>query len=928
MAGTKKSTKRLKQKVSRSVARAGGAASKGGVGVGGGGGVGKRRAKVSSGDVAKFLKQQRAAGATGAGRPKFVKKGGKGGKKGRSADDGNEKTNGGKGKGDDDADEEANPSDRTRLFEDMDADAFVDGGFMELAGVDDESDDSEDGGDDDEGDLDGDSDSDASQEESDDDSIDGQGARNAIEGEPRSLGSGSMHKMQLENLKKSDPEFYQYLEKQDDGLLAFDADDDDDDGDEDEKDQDNSGDEDDADMGVKATIISAEMVERWCEIAGSDKPTLGSAKNLLRAYRAACHHGDGGGEDGASAPDDSGAPVQLSGADTYNRVVTFCLKNMGGLLLRLLGEKPPDLATTKKSQGKDASKADGRASKKWRGMEPLFRTFTGNSLHLLLTMTDPTLIAFTLKSLRLSMKILVPFPSLSRKFLKAVLAVFGDSASEEPRSKFEAYLFLKQMAIDLADSCFERTLNGMYRTFASSAKFVNHASLPRVAFMAGCIADCFGVDQIKAYPIAFQHIRQMAIMLKSALTAKSAETVQTVYSWQFLNCADVWIRVLSAHAAEEDAPLRPLVYPLVQILVGVIKLVPSSRYTPLRLRCVKMLISFSKTTDVYVPISPLLLSVLSMSELKSPPTGGAGRHTDWLYTIRLPKSLLRTSTFHEQTVMEVVDLLTMHTAQYACHISFPELAYTTVVALKHFASASPVERFRKQVRALVAALEQNSAWVMQRRSNVDFAPKDLEDVDAFQKDCEKTNKSPLAKFAKEKVESRKRREAAARTQNESFTLKNNEANGKASRDPANDEESDSDSEDDDDSDDSRGGGRRSAAKEKHSQEDPAAKRKMVAMMRTGAGEETSFGDVDTEDVVGDLVLSDDDDDDENTDGNNDEAAFDFEGHITGGRLNQPRPRGKSAKRKASATGGTKKAARGGVDGRQNGSVRKKGKKGK
>ena len=73
MAGTKKSTKRLKQKVSRSVARAGGAASKGGVGVGGGGGVGKRRAKVSSGDVANFLKHQRAAGATGAGRPKFVK---------------------------------------------------------------------------------------------------------------------------------------------------------------------------------------------------------------------------------------------------------------------------------------------------------------------------------------------------------------------------------------------------------------------------------------------------------------------------------------------------------------------------------------------------------------------------------------------------------------------------------------------------------------------------------------------------------------------------------------------------------------------------------------------------------------------------------------------------------------------------------------
>ena len=506
-------------------------------------------------------------------------------------------------------------------------------------------------------------------------------------------------------------------------------------------------------------------------------------------------------------------------------------------------------------------------------------------------MTDPALIAFTLKSLRPGMRILVPFPSLSRKFLKAVLAVFGDGASEEPRCKFEAYLFLKQMAIDLADSCFERTLNGMYRSYAGGAKFINHASLPRVAFMAGCIADVFGVDQIRAYPIAFQHVRQMAIMLKSALTAKSAETVQTVYSWQFINCADVWIRVLSAHAAEEDAPLRPLVYPLIQILVGVVKLVPTSRYTPLRLRCVRMLVSFSRATGVYVPIAPLLLSVLSMAELKSPPTGGAGRHTDWLYTIRLPKSLLRTSTFHEQTVTEVVDLMSMHTAQYACHISFPELAYTTIVALKHFASASPVERFRKQVRALVAALEQNTTWVMQRRSNVDFAPKDLEQVSAFEAEGEKTNKSPLQKFAREKLESRKRREAAARSQNEALTLRkdNGGGNGRAPRAGGGDgDDGDSDSGSDSGDDEGGGGGRGAAVEEKAAPADPAAMRRVAAMMRTGAGDVTAFGDVDTEDVVGDLVLSDDEEDDAD--------QVDFGEHIAS-RGGGARPEAKKAKRR-------------------------------
>ena len=933
----KKSTTRLKHKAAKAKSRDAGVVK----------GVGKKskKGKVSNQELAKFLREQRVGGR-GSGRPKYVKK----------KRDGDRKTSGGGGGGGggapvaDDDDEHANGNARNgdadgvqRRFEDMDADEFLANGSF-LAGDDADDDSLEDSG------MSGDEEEDESGDESEDDFDDDEGASEDDKGaseddedvsdddiaadnakkekkkkekesaseadasiEKQQLHSstekrrrsGSVHKQQLEDLRKSDPEFYKYLEEQDDRLLAFDAGDDDD-GEEDEDDFDDEDDEDDDEEGGDddtedrggttsgggkgVAVITLAEVEKWREIALSKKPSLAAANNLLRAYRAACHHGDESAVDGST--DARGPNVRLAGADTYNTVMTFCLRNMGALLLKLLGEKPPKLAMSQKfTHGRDPSEADREISAKWRGMESMFRTFVGNSLHLVMSMTDPALLAFTLRGLRSSMKALVPFPALTKKFMRAVLAIFGDSANEEPRTKFEAYLFLRRMAMDVPDMGFERTLNGLYRTFASNAKFVNHASLPRIAFMAGCIADCVGIDQIKAYPIAFQHIRQMAIMLKAALTAKSAETVQTVYSWQFLNCADVWIRVLSAHAADENAPLRPLVYPLVQVLVGVVKLVPTSRYTPLRLRCIKMLISLSRATRVYVPLSPLLLSMLSMTELKSPPTGGAGRQTDWLYTIRLPKSLLRTSTFHEQTVTEITELLTQHTAQFACHIAFPELAYTSTVALKHFASATPVDRFRKQVRALVHVLEQNTVWIMQRRSNVDFAPKDGDQVDAFEEEAMRTKKSPLVKFNAEKMTLRRRREAIVHAQDEDLVLTDagqGDDPPKKKRAKLLSRKQDEMTSDADGIASNGRGGKKDGRKEHGSNASPSSPfaevpKRMSEIMRKGAEDASAAPAGEMDDVVGDLVLSDDSDDEDHRDN----EVLDFGQHISSMRSRAP-----------------------------------------
>ncbi len=58
--------------------------------------------------------------------------------------------------------------------------------------------------------------------------------------------------------------------------------------------------------------------------------------------------------------------------------------------------------------------------------------------------------------------------------------------------------------------------------------------------------------------------------------------------------------------------LRPLVYPLTQVLLGAVRLVPTPRYFPLRLRCIRALLGLGRAVGQFIPLSPLLLEMLQV----------------------------------------------------------------------------------------------------------------------------------------------------------------------------------------------------------------------------------------------------------------------------------------------------------------------------
>lgn len=110
--------------------------------------------------------------------------------------------------------------------------------------------------------------------------------------------------------------------------------------------------------------------------------------------------------------------------------------------------------------------------------------------------------------------------------------------------------------------------------------------------------------------------------------------------------------------------LKPLVYPVVQLLLGVAGLVPSPRYFPLRLRCIASLSALSAATGVFIPLAPPLLEVLTWSELRKAPAGQqAGKIPDLMTQLRAGQSQLRMPSYQEA----VVNLVSPCIACLSCH---------------------------------------------------------------------------------------------------------------------------------------------------------------------------------------------------------------------------------------------------------------------
>ncbi|KAG6554456.1 hypothetical protein Mapa_003834 [Marchantia paleacea] len=543
------------------------------------------------------------------------------------------------------------------------------------------------------------------------------------------------HKAELSELAQKDPEFYEFLKEHDKELLDFEDDEEESD---DEKELDLGEGEDgetdgpavgdDEGDGQSVTLTTA-LVDEWCA-AVKVKINYGIVRNLLQAFRAACHYGDGEEQDNLNTK------YNLANSHVFNRIMVFVLVEMDGILKHMMTANAAGDKTSQDNMPKDPQK-----SPRWKKVEPLVKSYLGNVLHILNQMTDNEMISFTLRKLKVSVPFLVAFPRLSLKFLKVALHFWGSGEGALP---VIALFFVREMAVKLDPEMLDACLKGMYKEYAANSKFVNPTSFPRIQFRMNCVTELYGIDLSASYQLAFVFIRQMAFILRNAITVKTKDAFKRVYNWQYINTLHLWVRVLSTYAAQGD--LQPLGYPLAQIIGGVARLVPTARYFPLRLQCVKMLNQLAGSSGAFTPVSALLLDMLQFKELHMSPSAGAGKSVDFSSILKVAKPDVKTRAFQDECVSTVVEQLGEHLAQWSYAVAFPELSVVPLIQLRHFQKKTSVDRFRRQVKQLVEQVERNVVFVGKKRDAVTFSPKDSSSVQSFLQAEKEAGVSPLSKY--------------------------------------------------------------------------------------------------------------------------------------------------------------------------------------
>lgn len=239
-----------------------------------------------------------------------------------------------------------------------------------------------------------------------------------------------------------------------------------------------------------------------------------------------------------------------------------------------------------------------------------------------------------------------------------------------------------------------------------------------------------------------------------------------------MHCVDFWSLVLAracsaeakAERGGEVSELAPLVYPLVQVTTGAIKLTSNSRSYPYHFHLIKSLIHLIHHTHTYIPLAPYLLSIITSTLSTGKPRPSTLRPLDMETNIRAPQQLLRARVYEEGVVEEAIYLLGdyLSTRSIMGSIAFPEVVTPIVVTLRRALKTSKTSGGSAKskeigmIKGLVERVEESAKAIEKQRLSVMFGPGDTKEVDEWEAML-KTEETPLGKYMKVQKKVREKR---------------------------------------------------------------------------------------------------------------------------------------------------------------------------
>ncbi|KAI1421841.1 Noc2p family-domain-containing protein [Xylaria sp. FL1777] len=555
------------------------------------------------------------------------------------------------------------------------------------------------------------------------------------------LGDGDlgMSKDAMEALAKDDPDFYKFLKENDPEALDFD--------DEDlaEVDELSASEEDDSPKKKRKTSttpkkaetishdddLTQEMVARW-KASLTESHSLKAARQVVLAFRSAAHLNEDGDDD-----QEKQQPYTISSPEVFHDVLIVALKQIPEVILHHIPVK-------ESASGKVYIPTE---SKKFKPLSMLLRSFTSSILHMLPTLSDDATLKLTLSALTPLVPYLLTFRKLLKNLIKTVVGFWSQTTSSDT-TRITAFLVLRRLVVIGDKGIREAVLKATYQGLIAGSRVTNVNTVQGINLMKNSAAELWGLDQSIGYTTAYNFIRQLAIHLRNSIVHNQNESYKHVYNWQYIHSLDFWSCVLSEHCnslreaeAGKESQLRLLIYPLVQVTLGALRLIPTAAYFPLRFHLIRSLLRISRSTGTYIPLASALLEVLNSAEMRRSPKQATLKALDFNVAYKAPKSYLRTRVYQDGVGEQVVDLFAEYFVLWSTNIAFPEFALPVIIMLKRWlkqarkkASGNNNGKLRSGLVLLVQKLEANAKFIEGKRAKIDFAPRDRTQVDAFLKD--------------------------------------------------------------------------------------------------------------------------------------------------------------------------------------------------
>ncbi|EHK19136.1 uncharacterized protein TRIVIDRAFT_209970 [Trichoderma virens Gv29-8] len=560
-----------------------------------------------------------------------------------------------------------------------------------------------------------------------------------------------MSKEAMKGLAEKDPEFYKFLKENDPEALDFDEN-----ADLAEVDELSAGEEDlDEELPKKkrkkgnkaeeepaqSNELTRSTIATWRK-AMTETKSLRATRQVVLAFRCAAH---------LNEADEEGQADQrwsINSPEVFNDILLLALKEVPVVMNH-------HLPTKESAAGKVYVQTEG---KKFKALSVLLKSYISSIMHLLSTLSDDGTITVTLLAIVEILPYLLSFKKLIKALAKAMVNLWSQAAGSHS-SRVTAFRVIRRLVIIGDKGIRETVLKAVYQGLVQGCRVTNHNTLPGIDMMKYSAAGLWGIDPAVGYTTAFTFIRQLAIHLRNSIVNNKNNSFRMVYNWQFTHSLDFWARVLAEHCtplkeaeAGKESQLRPLIYPLVQVTLGAMRLIPTSLYFPLRFHLIRSLLVLSQAADVYIPLASPLLEVLNSAEMKKAPKASTLKPLDFAVSYRAPKSYLRTRVFQDGIGEEVVELMSGFMYTWSTSISFPELALPVIIQLKRWlkqvgskSGGNKNNKLVSQFSVLVQKLEANAKFIEEKRARVDFAPKHRSQVDAFLKDFDAA-KTPLGAY--------------------------------------------------------------------------------------------------------------------------------------------------------------------------------------